>query len=56
MKSTKRVLALGMASVMTLGLLTACGSKNSGDADSGKDAQDQYNIDDLISHINSPCI
>lgn len=37
MKSTKRVLALGMASVMTLGLLTACGSKNSGDADSGKD-------------------
>lgn len=37
MKSTKRVLALGMASVMTLGLLSACGSKNSGDADSGKD-------------------
>ena len=37
MKSTKRVLALGMASVMTLGLLTACGSKNSGNADSGKD-------------------
>lgn len=28
MKSTKRVLALGMASVMSLGLLTACGSKN----------------------------
>ena len=37
MKSTKRVLALGLASVMTLGLLSACGSKNSGDADSGKD-------------------
>ncbi len=28
MKSTKRVLAMGMASVMTLGLLSACGNKN----------------------------
>ena len=31
MKSTKRVLALGMASVMTLGLLSACGNKPSSD-------------------------
>ena len=31
MKSTKRVLALGMASVMTLGLLSACGNKTPGE-------------------------
>ena len=33
MKSTKRVLALGMASVMTLGLLSACGNKTPGNND-----------------------
>lgn len=36
MKSTKRVLALGMASVMGLGLLSACGTKNDPSAEASK--------------------
>lgn len=35
MKSTKKVLALGMASVMTLSLLSACGNKSNNDGQSG---------------------
>lgn len=35
MKSTKKVLALGMASVMTLSLLSACGNKSNTDKPSG---------------------
>lgn len=35
MKSTKKVLALGMASVMTLSLLSACGNKSNTDNPSG---------------------
>lgn len=35
MKSTKKVLALGMASVMTLSLLSACGNKGNTDQQSG---------------------
>lgn len=36
MKSTKRVLALGMASVMSLSLLSACGSKTDPNANASK--------------------